>query len=60
MDGQETARERYLRNHEDNINRMQAAVVRERRLGNIEKANEMQAIVNQWKGIADIGSDLQE
>jgi hypothetical protein len=60
MDGQETARERFLRNHEDNINRMQAAVVRERRAGNIEKANEMQTIVNQWKGIADTADDSGE
>lgn len=48
---EETARERYLRNHEDNINRMKAAVVRERRLGNHEKAVQMQEIVDQWQGI---------
>lgn len=48
---EETARERYVRNHEDNINRMKAAVVRERRLGNNEKASQMQEIVDQWQGI---------
>ena len=48
---EETARERYLRNHEDNINRMKAAVVRERRLGNNDKADKMQGIVDQWQGI---------
>jgi hypothetical protein len=48
---EETARERYLRNHEDNINRMKAAVVRERRLGNNDKADKMQEIVDQWQGI---------
>lgn len=47
----ETAKQRFMRNHEDNVNRMKAAVVRERRLGNHDKANAMQRIVDQWEGI---------
>lgn len=49
---EETPRERFLRNHEDCVNRMKAARVAQIRLGNHEKAREMQAIIDMWTGIA--------
>jgi hypothetical protein len=53
----ETPRERFLRNHEDNVNRMKVACVTQRRLGNHEKADAMQAIIDMWTGIA---SDIED
>jgi hypothetical protein len=54
---EETPRERFLRNHEDCVNRMKVACVMQRRLGNHDKADAMQAIIDMWTGIA---TDINE
>ncbi len=57
---EETPRERFLRNHEDCVNRMKAARVSQIRLGNHEKAREMQAIIDMWTGIASDVKSVDE
>ena len=54
---EETPRKRFLRNHEDCVNRMKSACVIQRRLGNHNKADAMQAIIDMWTGIA---SDIED
>ncbi len=54
---EETPKERFLRNHEDCVNRMKAACITQRRLGNNDKADAMQAIIDMWTGIA---SDIKD
>ena len=55
---EETPRERFLRNHEDCINRMKVACTMQRRAGNNDKADAMQKIIDMWTGIAsDIGDE---
>ena len=49
----ETARERFLRNHQENVGIMRAALVRAEREGRTDDAKRIRAMIEAWERIAD-------
>lgn len=53
----ETARQKFLRNHQENIRTMRAALLRAEREGDTEYVNSVRPIVEAWE---DIGRKAQD
>lgn len=50
----ETPRERFLRNHQENVRIMRAALIRAERDGREEDAEIIRGIVSAWESVAEV------
>jgi hypothetical protein len=55
----ETPRQRFIRNHDENVRIMRAAAVREREAGNTEAAQQITDIADAWEQVGDKAKELE-
>jgi hypothetical protein len=60
MTAPESSRQRFLRNHQENLGVMKVAAVRAERDGRVEDAGRIREIIASWEGIAQVARSQEE